>query len=116
MKAAAFFLFFIFNGSPELPTGVWIYQEDFSRIEISEIKGKLSGKLISTRNPNSTPGTEVLKEFIYIDGKWQGRLYLASKERWVEASLVQKENLLFLDLDFGYDTKRIHWYKDKTRN
>lgn len=113
MKAAALILFLIFSGSPEPPTGVWMYQEDFSRIEISEHNGKLSGKLISTRNPNLIPGTEVLREINYLDGKWQGKIYLPSKERWVGANLLQKENLLFLELDFGYDTKRIHWYKDE---
>lgn len=113
MKALAIFFFFILKGIPDPPNGVWMYQQDFSRIEISEHNGKLSGKLISTRNPNSIPGAEVLKEFIYIDGKWQGKLYLTSKERWVGASLLQKENLLFLEIYFGYDTKRLHWYKDK---
>lgn len=113
MKAIAILLILILNFNPEPPIGIWMYQEDFSRIEIIETDGKLSGKLISTRNPNSIPGTEVLKEFIYIDGKWQGKLYLTSKDKWVETSLVQKRNLLFLELDFGYDTKRFHWYKDK---
>lgn len=100
-------------GIPDSPGGVWIYKEDFSRIEIIELNGKLSGKLISTRNPDCVPGTEILRDFIYLDGKWQGNLYVASKNRWVEASLIQKDDLLFIELDLGYDTKKIHWYKDK---
>lgn len=113
VKTAIIILILTFINLPDSPGGVWIYKEDFSRIEIIENKGKLTGRLISTRNPYCEPGTEILKDFIYLDGKWQGKLYVASKKRWVDAYLIQKEGLLFIELDLGYDTKKFHWYKEK---
>lgn len=113
MNTTAIILFIALNFIPVSPEGVWVYKQDLSRIEINTIKGKLSAYLISTNNPFKKPGTEILKDFIYRDGKWNGKLYLTSKDRWVEANLEQKHNLLIIELDLGFEIKKIHWYKEK---
>lgn len=100
---------FGFSGSPE---GIWLHKEDTSRIEIYEVNGKLSGKLISTRNPFLETNVEVLKDLEFKDGKWQGELYIPKKKRWVHAILEEKNNLLIVELDLGYDKQKFHLYRE----
>ena len=99
-----------------MPDGIWVYKQDSSRIEINYINGELSGKLISTRNPNYKPGTAILEDFIFVEGKWQGRFYVQSKNLWVEAYLVLKGDFLMIEFDLGYDIKNIHLFKENMKN
>lgn len=105
-----------FIEKPDIPEGIWVYKQDFSRIEIIDLNGKLSGKLISTRNPNNKIGTAILEDFVFVEGKWQGRYFLHSKNRWVEANMVLKGDLLFIELELGYGTKIIHLFKENIKN
>ena len=100
--------FFNISNSPE---GIWIHKEEASRIEIYEDKGKLSGKLISSRHPFLETGIDILKDMEYKDGKWQGKIYIPKKKRWVNASFEQKNNLLFIELNLGYEIQKVHWYR-----
>lgn len=112
MKTVSILLFFLaFINGPETPDGIWVYKQDSSRIEINTFNGKLSGKLISTKNPGKRIGTLILKEFTFQDGKWQGQLYMATKDRWVEANLEQKQDLILIHLDLGYEIRSMHLYK-----
>lgn len=113
MKTFAIVLFVTYLNIQYFPEGVWIQKQDSSRIEIIKRDGKLSGILISTKNPNSTVGTLLLKDFHFNEGYWQGKFYLLSKDRWVDAKLSQRKTLLIVELDFGYKTKKEVWYKDK---
>ncbi len=97
----------------ESPEGVWIYKENSSRIEILNRNGELSGTIISTRHPEYKTGKEVLKDFHLVEGKWQGKIFDFQKKRWVAASLEIKSDLLFVEINYGYDTKKIHLYKGK---
>lgn len=98
--------------NPNFPMGIWIYKQDSSRIEIKKINERLSGVLISTKNPGDKAGTLVLKDLINCEKYYQGQFYISSKERWVEAKLLQRENLLIIELDLGYKIKKTQWYKD----
>lgn len=100
--------FFNFSNSPE---GIWVHKEDASRIEIYEDQGKLSGKLVSSRHPFIETGIDILKDLEYKDGKWQGKIYISKKKRWVDAFFVQRDNLLFIELDLGYEIQKVHWYR-----
>lgn len=100
--------FLSFSKSPE---GIWVHKENASQIEIYEHQGKLSGKLISSRHPFLETGIEILKDMEYINGKWQGKIYISKKKRWVEAYFKQKDNLLFIELDLGYEIQKVHWYR-----
>lgn len=101
--------FFSFSKSPE---GIWLHKEDTSRIEIYELNGKLSGKLISSRNPFLETGIEVLKDLEFKNGKWQGKLYMPKKKRWVQAVLEEKNNLLIIEMDLGYEIQKFHMYRE----
>lgn len=99
---------FSFSKTPE---GIWLHKEDTSRIEIFEVNGKLTGKLISSRNPFIETNIEVLKDLEFKEGKWQGELYIPKKKRWVHAILEEKNNLLIIELDLGYEKQKFHLYR-----
>ncbi len=111
MKLIAITIFLVNIINATFPEGIWIYKQDSSRIEIKKPNERLSGVLISTKNPECKAGTLVLKDLINCEGYFQGQYYISSKERWVEAKLMQKKNLLIIELDLGYKIKKTHWYK-----
>mgnify|MGYP006197470369 CR=1 FL=1 len=112
MKILLISLLITIFSSSKTPEGIWVHKEDTSRIEIYEVNGKLSGKLISSRNPFLETNIEVLKNLEYKDGKWQGELYIPKKKRWVQAILEEKNNLLIIELDLGYDMQKFHLYRE----
>lgn len=97
----------------ESPVGVWLYLQDSSKIEITEKDGVLSGTLISSENPGYKPGTEILRNFKFKNGKWRGELYLINEQHLVDASLELKGDLLLLEYDYGFITKMFHLFKEK---
>ncbi len=99
--------------SSESPEGVWIYKENNSRIEILNRNGELTGTIISTRHPEYESGKEILKNFHLTGGKWEGEIFDFQKKRWVAAILEIKSDLLFVEINYGYDVKKIHLYKEK---
>lgn len=111
MKTLIFIFFLSFLGNPNSPEGIWVHKEDASRIEIYADHGKFSGKLISSRHPFLETGIEIIKDMEFKEGKWKGKIYIPKKKRWVDASLKQKNNLLFIELDLGYDVQKVHWYR-----
>lgn len=112
MKLLLLTILISFISSSKSPKGIWLHKEDTSRIEISEIDGKFSGKLISSRNPFLETGIEVIKDIEYKEGKWQGKLYIPKKKRWVHAIFKEKNNLLIVELDLGYEKQKFHLYRE----
>jgi|SRR5690606_14857499 len=112
MKLLILTIVLSFFGLSKSPEGIWLHKEDTSRIEIFEVNGKLTGKLISSRNPFLETGIEVLKDMEFKNGKWQGMVYIPKKKRWVHAILEEKDNLLFVELDLGYDKQKFHLYRE----
>src|SRR5690606_1451996 len=112
MKLLILTIVFSFFGLSKSPEGIWLHKEDTSRIEIFEVNGKLSGKLISSRNPFLETGIEVLKDLEFKNGKWQGKLYMPKKKRWVQAVLEEKNNLLIIEMDLGYEIQKFDMYRE----
>ncbi|UJH92146.1 DUF2147 domain-containing protein [Antarcticibacterium sp. 1MA-6-2] len=112
MNFITIILFLFLNNTPDALIGIWLYKEDTSRIEIYKKDGKICGKLISSKNPEFNAGTEILKDFILIEGKWQGKYFLIKKDQWINAMIYQKKNILHFELNYGFINKKFHWYKE----
>lgn len=113
MNFITIILFLILNNTPDSLTGIWLYKEDTSRIEIYKKDGKICGKLVSSKNPDCEAGTEILKDFRLVKGKWLGKYYLIKKDQWIDAMLDQKKDILHFELNYGFIVKKFHWYKEK---
>ncbi len=111
MKTLICLFMLSFFSESNSPKGMWVHKEDASRIEIYGDHGKFSGKLVSSRHPFLEPGIEVLKDLEFKKGKWQGKVYISKKKRWVDATLMHKGDLLFIEMDLGYEIRKIHWYR-----
>lgn len=113
MKTLIFILALTLFTFQESPVGVWLYLQDSSKIEISNKDGILSGTLISSKNPGYKPGTQILRNFKYQNGKWWGQLYLINEQHSVDASFELKGDLLLLEYNYGFITKKFHLFRER---
>ena len=92
-------------------TGTWDTGEENTVIEITELAGKKSGKIKSSDNPKATIGKVIVKDLKKNGSSWKGKIYAAKRQKWYDAVLTRKRNILEIEISVGFFSKTIEWKK-----
>ena len=93
--------------------GIWDTGEDNTRVEIAEVDGAITGKIISSDNQKAQIGKVILKE-LKKDGRlWSGRIYAAKRGEWYDVEITPDEDVLKLKISVGFFSKSLEWKKTK---
>ena len=101
------FLFFLVTvNAQDSLSGVYDMGKGNTKIEVEGSKGKVvsSDKL--------EEGTLMLKDITAVDGAWNAKLFSPKKDKWFDAVLEKKGNLLLVTIDAGLMNKTLEWSKE----
>lgn len=90
-------------------SGVWHTGEDNTLVEIIVNKEPCQGKVSSTDNPKGKVGLVILSELKRQNNKWLARIYAAKRDKYFDAELSRKGDILHIAVDVGFFTKNIEW-------
>lgn len=105
-------LFSSFSMNAQSLAGVWNTGEDNTKIEITEVNGVYSGKILSSENTDAKVGSQILKNIKLSNTEYKGKLYAAKKGEWYDAVLKENGNQLDITIKVGWMSKAISWKKD----
>jgi uncharacterized protein (DUF2147 family) len=99
------------NSNDHNIVGTWNTLEDNTKIEITEQKGVLFGRIKSSDNPKAQVGRMILKDLIKSGNSWTGKIYAVKKNEWYDVEINSKENNLNLKIQVGFVHKNLIWKK-----
>ena len=68
--------------------GTWNTLEDNTKIEITEQRGVLIGKIKSSDNPKAQVGRMILKDLIKSGNSWTGKIFAVKKNEWYDVEIT----------------------------
>jgi len=90
--------------------GVFTNTDGDRKMEIYKDNGQYFGKLVSTSTGEVKAGTVVLKDFIYIGDKWEGKIYVPEKNSDFNATLeLTNPQTLKIKVKVGIISKTKIW-------
>lgn len=99
------------NSNDHNIVGTWNTLEDNTKIEITEQKGVLFGRIKSSDNPKARVGRMILKDLIKSGNAWTGKIFAVKKNEWYDVEINSKENNLNLKIQVGFVHKNLTWKK-----
>ena len=95
---------------PDGIIGVFTNTDGDRKMEIYKDNGQYFGKLVSTSTGEVKAGTVVLKDFIYIGDKWEGKIYVPEKNSDFNATLeLTNPQTLKIKVKVGIISKTKIW-------
>lgn len=91
--------------------GTWNTLEDNTKIEITEQKGVLFGRIKSSDNSKAQVGRMILKDLIKSGNSWTGKIFAVKKNEWYNVEITSKQNNLNLKIQVGFVHKNLTWKK-----
>jgi uncharacterized protein (DUF2147 family) len=105
-------LFCIFQNSDKHSIiGIWNTLEENTKIEITEEKEVLFGRIKSSDNPQAKVGRLILKDLIKSGNSWTGKIFAVKKNEWYDVEITSKANNLNLKIQVGFVHKNLIWKK-----
>ncbi|MEO0723256.1 MAG: hypothetical protein AAFZ63_01860 [Bacteroidota bacterium] len=92
--------------------GVWNTGNDNTKIEITEVDGVYEGRIFSSDNDKAPIGKRLLKDVQLVDGEWQGKLYAAKREEWMDAVLEATGDELAITVKAGWVSRTVEWSRE----
>lgn len=105
-------LFVVSMKAQTAPTGVWNTGTDNTKIEITEVDESYVGTLIASDNAKAKIGKQLLKDLTPNGEKWKGKLYAPKKDKWLNATLQEKGDVLHITVGSGFMSKTLKWKKE----
>jgi uncharacterized protein (DUF2147 family) len=99
------------NSNDHNIVGTWNTLEDNTKIEITEQKGVLFGRIKSSDNPKAQVGRMILKDLIKSGNSWTGKIFAVKKNEWYDVEITSKQNNLNLKIQVGLVHKNLIWKK-----
>ena len=95
---------------PDAIIGLFTNPDGDRKMEIYKDNGQYFGKLVSASNAEVKEGAVVLKDFIYADGKWEGKIYVPEKNSDFNATLeLTNPQTLKIKVKVGIISKTKIW-------
>ena len=88
--------------------GTW--DADKANVEIYKADDNFIGNPIVDGKRNEK--VEMLN-LVYEEGKWVGKLYNKKRDKLMDVVCTVKDDVLLLEVDAGFTTKKIEWIKVK---
>lgn len=92
--------------------GIWNIGDNNTKIKITENDSVFFGKILSSDNSEVKIGKQILKDVIFKNGEWKGKMYAAKKGKWYDAVLKEKDNHLDVTIKAGFMSKTLEWKKE----
>ena len=93
-------------------TGTWILGEENTQVEFQQNEeGIIDGKIMSSDNPKAKIGKIIVKEVKFKDGEWTGKIYSPKRQKWSDAILGRKQDILEVTVSAGFLSKTLKWKK-----
>ena len=99
--------------APGALAGQWQTGEKNTVVEVTEVNGVATGKVLSSDDPKAVPGTEVLKKFSESDGIWKGTIYSIAMDKTLNATITPSVDSLAISASMGFIKKNLTWTRAK---
>ena len=96
-------------GAQETIAGLWQTGNDNTIIEIVKNDTQWLGKISSSDNEKAVIGKVIIKEFEPKDNGFKAKMYVAKKDKWMDAFFEIKEEELQVKISAGWKKKKIKW-------
>ena len=103
--------FFVSLSAQDFQKGTWLTKKGNTKIETYQKDGAWYGKVISSNNPKAKIGNDVLRAFKQVDGAWKGKLFVARKNREVDAVIEPTKDKLSITISQGFSSRTLVWKK-----
>jgi uncharacterized protein (DUF2147 family) len=99
------------SSSKQAPiAGRWHTPDKEATIEIYLAKdGAYYGKLVAAKNPKAKPGLLILRKLKKKGDKWEGKLFVAKRDRLVDVAVRPDGTKLKVTVSAGFRSKTIYW-------
>ena len=89
--------------------GTWNTGRDDTLIETYEKDGEWFGKVISSDNSKAKIGNDILRNITESDGEWKGKLFMAKRNRLVDAVVEPSDEELKIIISGGGMKRTLTW-------
>ena len=89
--------------------GTWNTGRDNTLIETYEKDGEWFGKVISSENSKAKIGNDILRNITVSDGEWKGKLFMAKRNRLVDAIVEPSDEKLKIIISGGGMKRTLTW-------
>lgn len=108
-----FFMMFVANfmHAQQSIEGIWDTGKENTKIELKKVEGEYIGTIVSSDNKKAKEGTKLIKDVQSENGEWKGKLFVAKKKKWKDATFVSKGDELEITVSSGWMSKTVEWAK-----
>jgi len=92
-------------------SGTWKTDKDNTLVKIEKQNDVFIGKVISSDDQNTKPGTLIIKDLKAKKGKWEGQIYVAARKKWFNGSFLVSDNQLKITVTLAIISKTVVWTK-----
>lgn len=96
-----------------ITSAVWLTGNDGGKIQTYLKNGQWFGKLVASDNENAPLGTEVLRNFSFKDGEWQGEVYSIKRDQLANATITPSDDKLVIEISIAFFSKTLAWHKEE---
>lgn len=91
--------------------GIWNTGKENTTIEIKNISNGWIGEIAASDNPKASKGKLMIKDIQKEKNGYKGKLYVAKKNKWVDALFEPTGKILLVTVSVGWKKKKIEWKK-----
>ena len=103
--------YFIALSARDFQKGTWLTNKGNTKVETYQKEGAWYGKVLSSDNPKAKIGTDILRAFKQVNGQWKGKLFVARKNREVDAIIEPSKDKLSITISQGFSSRTLVWKK-----
>lgn len=116
MKQLSVLLFLTFatisSNAQQSIEGIWNTGKENTTIEIKNTSEVWEGEIASSDNPKANKGKLIIKDIQKNKDGYKGKLYVAKKDRWVNAFFKPTGESLLVTISAGWRKKKVEWKKE----
>ncbi|WP_293908289.1 DUF2147 domain-containing protein [Sphingobacterium sp. UBA5670] len=94
-------------------SGIWKTDKDNTLVKIEKQQNVFIGKVISSDDKESKPGTLVIKDLKEEKGKLKGKIYVVSRDQWFNGTFQATDKTLKIAVSLAFISKTVEWTKTK---
>ncbi len=89
--------------------GKWDTGVDNTIVEIKMVGDEIQGLVLSSSNAKAATGKVILDDIKQVKDKFQGKLYVTKKDRWVDTEMIPSDGMLSIIISAGWQKKTLEW-------
>lgn len=103
--------FIVSLSAQKMENGIWLTGNANTKIETYQKDGAWYGKVIASDNPKAKIGSDAIRDIKLVDGEWKGKIYIAKRDRLVDAVIDPGSNQLSVTISAMGRNRTVVWKK-----